>query len=134
MARLLGVLVTLLVVGGTARADVITPDVSSCRGKAAGASCESGDITTGVCEASSCSRRDYTNGPPGETVTEPCLRCVAVATKEPAKAEPPTAPTATPKPAAKGTGCAIDAGAPTALGSLLLGAILIALARRSRRG
>jgi hypothetical protein len=142
--RVLGILVGLAVTT-PAYADIIVApsDVSACRDKAAGAVCElrTGD---GVCQPSTCSRRDYAKGPPGELVEEKCLRCAAVTATTPAPAAPPppapTAPAvvappaapaaATPPPTAKGTGCQVGGGS---LGLVLAGVLLVALARRTRR-
>jgi hypothetical protein len=146
--RVLGIVVGLgLVVAAPARADIIvqSSDVGACKSAKEGAPCESREAD-GTCQPSTCSRRDYAKGPPGEMVEYKCLRCMAIATPrpEPAKstaaptpaaaapatAARPAAPAATPRPAAKGTGCQVGGGQ---LGWVVIGALLVALARRTRR-
>jgi hypothetical protein len=152
--RVLGLVVGLVVglVAAPAQADIIiqSSDVGACKSAAEGARCESREAD-GTCQPSTCSRRDYAKGPPGEMVEYACLRCMAVAKPSPAPAPTPTAttppaptpvaatpatparpaaPAATPRPAAKGTGCQVGGGP---LGLVLVGALLLALARRTRR-
>jgi cell division septation protein DedD len=151
--RVLGLVVGLVVglVAAPAQADIIiqSSDEGACKSAAEGARCESREAD-GTCQPSTCSRRDYAKGPPGEMVEYACLRCLPVATPAPAAtpaattpptttpaaatpatpARPATAPAATPRPAAKGTGCQVGGGP---LGLVLVGALLLALARRTRR-
>jgi hypothetical protein len=151
--RTVGIVVGLvvgMVIAAPARADIIiqSSDVGACKTAAEGEPCESREAD-GTCQPSTCSRRDYAKGPPGEMVEYACLRCLPVATPSPAPAPTPTAttppaptpaaatpppparpPAATPPPAAKGTGCQVGGGP---LGLVLVGALLVALARRTRR-
>lgn len=65
-----------LVVAAPAWADLIRPAEAECREKQQGAACRAGD-GAGVCEASTCSRKDYSGGVPPKTKSVPCLKCVA---------------------------------------------------------
>ena len=69
-----------LVVGAlfasAAWADIPSPDSSGCRGKTAGATCKRDDGSDATCVASTCSRNDYSNGPPPKSVQYECLECL----------------------------------------------------------
>jgi hypothetical protein len=60
---------------GVALADIPPSDTSGCNGKAAGDSCKRDDGSAGACAKSTCSRNDYSNGPPPTQVQYECLRC-----------------------------------------------------------
>jgi hypothetical protein len=77
---------------GTALADIPPPDISGCASKAAGDACQRDDGSAGVCTKDTCSRNDYSQGPPPQQVDFECLRCV------------PGAPPAPPEP--KKSACA----------------------------
>lgn len=121
-----------------AQADLISPDVESCEGKKAGASCQDRD-TAGTCQESECCRLDYStrvgDGPP-QTVCKPCLKCLPKPEKvtPPAKPEPApkVEPVPEPKPEPKKSGCATSAGSVglTGLLSVLAGALLLLGLRR----
>lgn len=66
-----------------ALADVAPPDLSGCQGKEAGASCQRDDGSAGTCTKETCSRNDYSNGPPPTLVEYECLRCTATAGAKP---------------------------------------------------
>ena len=68
-----------LLVACVAWADIPPSDTSGCRDKAAGASCQRDDGTEGSCAKATCSRNDYSNGPPPTQVTYDCLKCDAAA-------------------------------------------------------
>jgi hypothetical protein len=61
---------------GSARADIISDEEAQCRSAAEGDACTLGS-TPGVCTKSTCSRNDYSDGPPPKTVTSDCFVCVA---------------------------------------------------------
>lgn len=60
-------------------ADVPPPDVAGCQGKQAGDACERDDRSAGTCVKATCSRNDYSEGPPPKTVDYECLKCGAAA-------------------------------------------------------
>lgn len=60
-------------------ADVPPPDLGGCQGKEAGASCERDDRSAGTCAKATCTRNDYSEGPPPKTVEYECLKCQASA-------------------------------------------------------
>jgi hypothetical protein len=70
MAR---VLLVLMMLAGSARADVPSPEVEACRGKQVGDSCDGGG-----CAKTTCSRMrpDGPNGPM-KTIEWECVQCVA---------------------------------------------------------
>lgn len=129
-----------LVAPSSARADLPPPEENMvCADKKVGDACELSGAR-GACVSDSCSRLDYSNGTPPETVSYECLRCQpGVAAKGPAPAEeaPPAAeavaagapapaePTATGK-----SGCNVAGSAEAA--PLLLIALVGGLARRRR--
>lgn len=63
------------VLAGAAWADVPPLDTSGCNGKAAGDSCKRDDGSAASCVKSTCSRNDYSNGPPPTQVSYECLVC-----------------------------------------------------------
>ena len=70
--------VTLLAatqLAGVALADIPPSDTSGCNGKAAGEACKRDDGSAGACVKSTCSRNDYSNGPPPTQVQYECMRC-----------------------------------------------------------
>lgn len=94
----------------SAWADIPPPDVSGCNGKQVGDSCKRDDGTDANCVKSTCSRNDYSNGPPPTTVTYDCVTCTGSG-----------AP-----PAEKKNACAVDPS------GLALAALGLALLRRRR--
>jgi hypothetical protein len=106
-------LVFVLVAAGAAWGDVPPADSIGCRDKIAGASCKRDDGSEGACATSTCSRHDYSNGPPPKTVQYDCLKCAAAA----------AAPA---PPAEKKTSCA------TVPSETVLGLLTIAFLRRRR--
>jgi hypothetical protein len=82
MTRLVGLLALF---AGVAWADIPPSDTSGCGGKTAGESCKKDDGSEGSCVKSTCSRNDYSNGPPPTSVQYECLKCgAAVAATAPA--------------------------------------------------
>ena len=81
MTRLAAALAFAL--ASTALADIPPPDVSGCANKAAGDPCQRDDGSAGVCAKATCSRNDYSQGPPPTPVDFECLRCVPGATPAP---------------------------------------------------
>lgn len=116
MRWILSCLVVVVAISSPAFADVISPDQSACGSKVKGDACTLDD-KPGACQESSCSRRDYTDGPPGKMVNVPCTVCV---------------PGAKPSKGTLGKNKGCSAGGPAALGSILFGVALLALARRRR--
>lgn len=120
-----------------AQADDIVTDEDACRGRSLGTACTF-DGGSGTCQTTTCKSMDYATKPPSP-VAKPCAKCLpGEPTKaEPTKAEPPNTPTdAAARPTApdettKG-GCAIDPG-PGAAASVLLGLVLVGVARRGPR-
>lgn len=128
-------MVAAIVWSAPAFADVISDEQAVCRDKAKGDACTVGD-QEGHCQDSSCSRRDYTNGPPGKMVNVPCVVCApgAAASKPEGKTDAKTGgkSEATPPVKTQGKrGCSVGAG-PATLGSVLFGVALLVLARRRR--
>jgi hypothetical protein len=108
MSRLL--FAALCAGAAVALADVPPPDLGGCSGKTAGASCQKDDGSAGTCADSTCTRNDYSEGPPPKQVDYPCLKCVAGA-----------APTPTsPPPEKKSGSCAVAPGPGLAALALLL--------------
>jgi hypothetical protein len=115
---------------GIAHADVIPPDVADCSSKKAGDACMlSMESKPGVCQESTCSRLDYSQGtPPKGSIEYPCLRCTPGAantpastnTTAPAKVDPPT----------KTKGCTVDPVGGAGLLSLVMFLSGILLLRR----
>ncbi|MEW5742287.1 MAG: hypothetical protein AB1938_25445 [Myxococcota bacterium] len=73
----------LVLSASTAWADIPPPDVSGCNGKEVGAACRRDDGSPGACAKSTCTRNDYSEGPPPKTVNYECLRCTAGAAPAP---------------------------------------------------
>lgn len=74
----------LLVVGlsltaALAQADVPPRNSIGCRDKIAGATCSTDDGASGACAKDTCTRNDYSQGPPPKQVPYECLTCVASA-------------------------------------------------------
>lgn len=61
----------------SAWADIPPADSSGCNGKKAGDACVRDDKSDGTCGASTCTRNDYSNGPPPTRVSYECLVCNA---------------------------------------------------------
>lgn len=128
-----------------AAADLITDEEAVCQSKSEGDACTLADAA-GSCAKSKCGKNDYSDGVPPKHVEVDCLVCVATkdAPKElPAKTDPKAAtvePTKTAGDAKssevpKTQGCAnARIGEPsTAVGSGVLGLLLVGLASRRRR-
>ena len=58
-------------------ADIPPSDVSGCNDKKVGDSCKRDDGSSGTCAKETCSRNDYSNGPPPKSVQYECVRCSA---------------------------------------------------------
>jgi len=115
-----------------ARADVIDEEESVCRSAKEGDACDANG-EKGTCKASSCSRRDYSDGPPGKMVSSPCLRCAPGAPPE-AKGALEAKPTpASDKPAsAKGSACTVGEHT-RSFGVMALGLLALGWLVRTRR-
>lgn len=61
-------------IAGIARADIISDKEAQCRGAAKGDACTL-DGKAGVCASATCSRNDYSDGPPPKTVQSDCMVC-----------------------------------------------------------
>ncbi|MBE2253918.1 MAG: hypothetical protein IAE78_30595 [Myxococcus sp.] len=61
-----------------ALADLVAPSESECREKKAGAACRA-EFGAGVCTPATCSRNDYSEGPPPKQKLVDCLKCLAPA-------------------------------------------------------
>lgn len=109
MSRLL--VASLCVGASLALADVPPPDLGGCSGKDAGVACQKDDGTAGACASATCTRNDYSEGPPPKTVEYACLKCVSGAA---------IAPTP-PAPEKKSGSCAAVPGLGLAALALLLG-------------
>jgi MYXO-CTERM domain-containing protein len=137
--------VAVALAGTPALADVISNEEGACQQKAAGDACDL-DGKAGKCTKSTCGRNDYSDGVPPKSIQVECLLC------EPAKDEPTEVPAKTDAKAttveptktageAKNTevpktkGCAnASIGEPsTAIGSAVLGIVLLGLGWRRRR-
>lgn len=110
MTRLL--VVSLCVGAVVALADVPPPDLGGCSGKDAGVACQKDDGSAGACADATCTRNDYSEGPPPKTVEYACLKCV-------------TGAAPAPEPERKSGSCAAAPG-------LGLGALAFLLGRRRR--
>ena len=78
-------------------ADVPPSDTQSCLNATVGAACKTDSGNDGTCQTSTCTRADYSNGPPPRRVPYDCLMCVTgAAPLKPAPANEPT-----PQPAKK---------------------------------
>lgn len=67
--------VLAMLFAGVALADIPPSDTSGCNGKQAGEACKRDDGSAGACAKSTCSRNDYSNGPPPTQVQYECVRC-----------------------------------------------------------
>lgn len=72
----------VLALASAAWADVPPADSIGCREKKLGDSCERDDKSSGKCVNATCTRNDYTNGPPPKQVSYDCLRCDAAPPSE----------------------------------------------------
>jgi MYXO-CTERM domain-containing protein len=117
-----------VLVPSVARADVIDEAESSCRSAKAGDACDANG-EKGTCKATSCSRRDYSDGPPGKMVSSPCLRCSPGA---PEAIEAKTTPAADKPSSSKGSACTVGQSTP-AFGVMLLGLLALGALVRTRR-
>ncbi len=129
----------VLLPAGPAAADLISDDEAECQGKAAGDAC-SLQGEAGSCAKATCSRNDYSDGPPPKQMQVECLRCQPGAAEAKAPAEPtnaqtdPKSPSSDPAPAkAKGCSSARIADPSLAIGSSVLGIALLGIALRGRR-
>jgi hypothetical protein len=71
-----------LVLASAAWADIPPSDTSGCRDKTQGATCKRDDGAEGSCAKSTCSRNDYSNGPPPTSVAYECLKCAPAPEKK----------------------------------------------------
>lgn len=116
----------LVLVPALARADVPPPpSIASCEGATAGAACQLDAGGAGQCAPWKCSRLDYSQGTPPNSVEYDCFRCAAAVASADSK---PTDSNSAPPPVKEG--CAVD---PTGgmLGALIA---LAGLRRRRARG
>lgn len=79
----------LLCSASLAWADVPPPDLAGCQGKAPGAACQRDDGSAGTCAKATCTRNDYSEGPPPKSVEYECVRCEAGAAVAAPPAEAP---------------------------------------------
>jgi hypothetical protein len=114
-----------------ARADVIDEAESVCRSAKEGDACDAAG-EKGTCKASSCSRRDYSDGPPGKMVSSACLRCAPGAPATPEALEAKTTPAADKPTSGKGSACSVGRGTGS-LGVMLLGTLALGWLVRTRR-
>lgn len=132
MARFLSPLLLVAALGWAqeAAADVPPPEENTiCDGKKAGDACSTASVADGRCVADTCSRLDYSNGVPPQSVEYACQRCApaseAGAGEAKGGAETPAAPS---EPPGAEKGCSVDpVGAPAA------GLLTLALAAIGRR-
>lgn len=75
-----------LALAPAAWADIPPPNSIGCRDKALGEACERDDKTAGACAKATCTRNDYSEGPPPKSVSYECLKCEAAAAPAPAPA------------------------------------------------
>ena len=69
----------LTLIACAAWADIPPPNSSSCRDAKPGAKCKSDEGKAGTCAKSTCSRNDYSEGPPPKSVSYECLVCATAA-------------------------------------------------------
>ncbi|MEZ4449460.1 MAG: MYXO-CTERM sorting domain-containing protein [Nannocystaceae bacterium] len=121
-----------LALSGVAHADEGPPPENIvCGDKKVGDACEV-DGAAGTCVADSCTRLDYSNGTPPETVSYECLRCQPGAAPKPEAQPAEKSAAEAPKPVETKSGCRIDGddrGAPL---GLALGLALVCVGRRRR--
>ncbi|MFO0600529.1 MAG: hypothetical protein U0228_34800 [Myxococcaceae bacterium] len=65
----------VLLAAGAAWADIAPPDLAGCTDKKAGDECKRDDGSAATCVTATCSRNDYSNGPPPKSVSYECLQC-----------------------------------------------------------
>ena len=63
------------------RADIIPNSVASCRNSDEGDKCRLDGGGRGTCQKATCSRLDYSDGPPPKSVAYDCLKCMRVRPK-----------------------------------------------------
>lgn len=73
------ILFLVAVLAGPAFADIIPEEVATCRNKASGAACTTGEGHAGTCIETSISRPDYSGGVPPTYKAVKMLTCVATA-------------------------------------------------------
>jgi len=121
----------------TARADVIDEAESACRSAKEGDACDA-DGMKGTCKASSCSRRDYSDGPPGNVVSQACLRCIPGAPEEKAETKPdpakpdPVKPDPAKPAESKGSSCTVG-DTTRSFGMMFVGMLALGWLVRTRR-
>ena len=124
---------SLLILPALAHADVPSPDLSGCVGKKAGDACTRDDKSDGTCVTSTCSRNDYSHGPPPTPVSYDCVICGAKTTPTPTSTgTPTTAPTSTTTPGGSSSSCSFG-GVATAIGPWALALVVPALLRLRRK-
>ncbi len=113
----LTLLATVLAGSREAAADLPPPEENMvCNGKKAGDACSTASVAKGRCVADTCSRLDYSQGTPPDTVSYECQRCTPAS-------DPPASPASAPSPASKG--CAIDPASGPATGLWALALLLL---------
>jgi hypothetical protein len=127
-------LVAVLTLASSARADVPPPNMEGCLNHEAGAKCTTDSGSDGTCQKKTCSRLDYSHGVPPGSIDYDCMLCVASAsgsTPPPAStpAESNAPATSAPAATAKGNSCAAMPGESLGLVVLVAGW----LARRRHR-
>jgi hypothetical protein len=141
------VLFVVLGIAGDARADLISDEEAQCQQATEGAACELAG-KPGVCAKSTCSRNDYSDGPPPKQKSVDCMVCTpksevptsetkaTLSTTETKTAADTKTPSGESKPATTSkSGCA-SAGTDTAawqLGCIVLGLGVVALGRKRAR-
>jgi len=146
MLRTAGLTLAFLFASTSARADEISDEQDACRSADKGVECTVRGVA-GTCQDSKCSRIDYSGDKP-KSVERDCRTCVVhsgsvmaaaptkaevpVKAEVPAKAGPTAEVPAKAEPAPAKSGCAVEPG-PLSLGTIPLGIVLVALARRRRR-
>jgi hypothetical protein len=139
LASLVGAFVGLAAGATPVLADVISDEEAVCRDKSEGSLCRALG-KAGRCTKSTCSRNDYSDGVPPKTVQSECVVCLS----RDERADEPQANTVEPTktagdskntevPTTKGCGNARIGEPSTALGSSVLGIVLLGLALRRRR-
>lgn len=124
---------TALLLPRTASADVPSPELEACGGKATGDACNDGNHN-GTCQPGKCSRLDYSKGTPPGSVEFDCVKCTpGPAPAAPAAPTPSTQAAVDPKqpapaPTPQASGCAIAGERSSNLALLLL----LGFARRRR--
>jgi hypothetical protein len=70
-------LLAAALLASAAWADIPPIDSQGCRDAKAGAKCQTDAKKAGTCVKSTCSRNDYSEGPPPKSVAYECLVCAA---------------------------------------------------------